>query len=55
LCDAQTSGGLLISVGKNDANIFLRQLKKNGVNAAAVIGKVTEKGRGKIMVGIGEL
>jgi len=40
LCDAQTSGGLLISVEENKINDLLSGLKKRGVATIAVIGEV---------------
>lgn len=50
LCDAQTSGGLLISVpgGKSDA--LLAELRSAGVSGAEVIGEVTAKGQQPIAV-----
>jgi len=38
--DPQTSGGLLIGIQKDAANELLHDLRENGVNAAAIIGKV---------------
>jgi cysteine desulfurase len=48
-CDAQTSGGLLISLPENQAEIFLKNLKQNQVTGT-VIGRITEKGEGRIKV-----
>jgi AhpD family alkylhydroperoxidase len=48
--DAQTSGGLLISIDAGDADKFLEALYDAGVSAATVIGKVTAKGEGKVHV-----
>lgn len=39
LCDAQTSGGLLISIPDKDAEPFLSELRKNEINAH-IIGKI---------------
>lgn len=50
LYDPQTSGGLLIAVRKAKAPILLAALKKKGVCRAAVIGCVTRKGRGRIVL-----
>jgi selenide,water dikinase len=50
LYDPQTSGGLLIAVRKSKAPALLAALKKRGVEHATVIGKVTRKGRGKIIL-----
>ena len=44
LCDAQTSGGLLISVGRNKRDQLLDGLESAGVETRAVIGEVLEKG-----------
>ena len=48
--DPQTSGGLLISIDQNEADIFLADLIKNGVEMAAIIGKVTDSSKGKIII-----
>ncbi|MFQ5631820.1 MAG: selenide, water dikinase SelD [bacterium] len=50
LCDAQTSGGLLISVPEKNASELLVRLHESGVSDAALIGKITKKGTGKIVV-----
>ncbi|TFF92660.1 selenide, water dikinase SelD [Candidatus Thorarchaeota archaeon] len=50
LADAQTSGGLLISVPAEEAEELLRDLKERGVVPAAQIGVVTKEGNGKITV-----
>ena len=42
LCDAQTSGGLLISVPRDREDVLLEQLERHGVAGAAVIGEVTD-------------
>ncbi len=38
--DAQTSGGLLISVAPEKANILLERIRKNGAKSAEIIGEV---------------
>ncbi len=43
LCDAITSGGLLVSLPENEAHQYVQALKDKGLNHAAIIGKVTEK------------
>jgi len=53
LCDAQTSGGLLISVSAKDGIGLERALRANGVTDACIIGRVTSTGDGKILVVIG--
>lgn len=49
LCDAVTSGGLLISLEPGEAQSLLDELKTNGV-AAAIIGEVKEQSPGCIHV-----
>lgn len=46
LCDAQTSGGLLISLPAAKSDRLLQELAAAGVNDAAVIGKVSTSGTG---------
>lgn len=41
LCDAQTSGGLLLSVAPRHLNAVLALLKRDGAPSAAVIGQIT--------------
>lgn len=43
LCDAQTSGGLLISLAEDSADRLLDELAKRGVEAATVIGRITQR------------
>lgn len=50
LNDAQTSGGLLISVQQDNATSFLKSLKERGVKEAQTIGKVISKEMIKIIV-----
>ena len=50
LCDAQTSGGLLISVAAIKLDELLSQLAVSDVPVAAVIGEITEGPAGKIQV-----
>jgi selenide, water dikinase len=42
--DAQTSGGLLISVQKNSAEDLLSDLHAKGLTSSSIIGSVTERG-----------
>ncbi|MGQ9708455.1 MAG: selenide, water dikinase SelD [bacterium] len=49
LCDAQTSGGLLISVPERRSSRLLARLLSAGVEKASVIGYV-EKGKGRFSV-----
>jgi cysteine desulfurase len=50
LCDAQTSGGLLISVPPDDAERLLAALHERGVEHAVAIGRITGQGSGRIAV-----
>jgi selenide,water dikinase len=50
LHDAQTSGGLLISVAENKLESLLAEMKKLRVNTIAVIGEVTKSHPGKIFM-----
>ncbi|MBN1139787.1 MAG: selenide, water dikinase SelD [Anaerolineae bacterium] len=50
LADAQTSGGLLISLPEDRADAMLAGLSERGVSGAARIGRVTAEGKGRIMV-----
>jgi selenide,water dikinase len=51
LFDAQTSGGLLICLARDKAEILLTRLQKAGVTEAAIIGEVVEMRRQLIVVG----
>jgi len=48
--DAQTSGGLLISVSDEKAYMLIEKLHQHGVKEAAVIGEILEEPKGKIVV-----
>jgi selenide,water dikinase len=50
LYDPQTSGGLLISVGRDSADDLLRDLRTKGIAQAAVIGEVVSEPWEKIVV-----
>ena len=50
LFDAQTSGGLLISVPQTEADALLKSLHEQGVKEATIIGEVLEQPRGKIVI-----
>jgi len=49
--DAQTSGGLLISVHPDDADAMLTELRDRGVEAASLIGEVQAGEAGTVAVG----
>ena len=42
LCDAQTSGGLLIAVPEDHKDVLLAELERRGVSSAAVVGRITD-------------
>ena len=50
LFDAQTSGGLLISVPGQEANMLLQRMHEEGIEEAAIIGEVVAEPKGKIIV-----
>lgn len=50
LCDAQTSGGLLIAVDNQEADKLLSELKSAGISDSAIIGEFTKSGKGRIEV-----
>jgi cysteine desulfurase len=50
LCDAQTSGGLLIALPEKDGHALQSQLKAAGVDTAEIIGRITNGGDKKILV-----
>ena len=50
LCDAQTSGGLLISVPEARLSPLLEALESHGVDTRAVVGGVSEGSSGRVVV-----
>lgn len=50
LCDAQTSGGLLIALPAAEADKLVIDLKESGVSEACIIGEFTTSGKGIITV-----
>ena len=50
MCDAQTSGGLLISVTKDRLDQLLSELAVSGVETKAVVGEITAENPGRIRV-----
>lgn len=50
LCDAQTSGGLLAAVDARNADALLNELRSEGVEVAAVIGRIEAGPPGRIFV-----
>jgi selenide,water dikinase len=53
LCDAQTSGGLLIAVPPEGEETLLRELERNETPACAVVGEVTDGEPGHMEVTAG--
>ena len=50
LCDAQTSGGLLVALPKDKAKDYLADLHANGLSTATIIGEFGKGNEGKIFV-----
>ena len=50
LCDAQTSGGLIIVIPKNKQEELLNRLHERGIEEVSCIGEITEVGEGIITV-----
>lgn len=50
LCDAQTSGGLLIAMNKNSAKKFLKELEEYSFGYASIIGEVVPKETKSIII-----
>ncbi len=50
LCDAQTSGGLLVVLSSSIAGAYVEELAGAGVSEAVIIGEFTESGNGRISV-----
>lgn len=50
ICDAQTSGGLLIALPAEEAEACLKEMQENGVKDAVIIGEFVSQGTGKITV-----
>jgi cysteine desulfurase NifS/selenium donor protein len=50
LCDAQTSGGLLVALPEKDAKPYLEALKQKGLSEAVVIGQFSSDGKGIIHI-----
>ena len=48
--DAQTSGGLLIAIAESDAGSLLKALHKDGISAAAIVGRISAKGSGLVHI-----
>lgn len=50
LCDAQTSGGLLIALSRENGLSYINELHSAGISDAAIIGEFTGNKKGKISV-----
>jgi len=50
LFDPQTSGGLLIALGGDEAEALLEKLLSSGVAGASIIGEITRENPGRITV-----
>ena len=45
LCDAQTSGGLLVALPEPEAQAYAEKCRELGARDAAIVGRVLEKGK----------
>ncbi|MCD6333598.1 MAG: selenide, water dikinase SelD, partial [Bacteroidales bacterium] len=54
LCDAQTSGGLLIALPGKEADLYIKRMKAAGNTEVASIGRFTETGTGQITIAASE-
>jgi len=50
LADAQTSGGLLISLPSGEAESYLSEVRKKGCPDAGIIGEIIEKQDSHIII-----
>lgn len=50
LCDAQTSGGLLIAIDKKDANEYLKEIEELSFGYASIIGEIIPRNVNSINV-----
>ena len=50
LCDAQTSGGLLIAMDKDDAKEYIKEIEELSFGYAGIIGEVIPKGLNSIII-----
>ena len=50
VCDAQTSGGLLVALPQAQAESYAARCRELGAKDAAVIGRVLEKGKTPLRV-----
>jgi selenide,water dikinase len=50
LCDAQTSGGLLVAVAGDHLDLLISALRRRGVAPIAHVGEIIREGDGRIDV-----
>jgi len=50
VCDAQTSGGLLVALAPDAADELVARLHETGLSDAAIIGRVTDNSEGRIII-----
>ncbi len=50
LCDAQTSGGLLICMNRDDAKEYIKEIEDLSLGYASIIGEVIPKGANDIII-----
>ncbi|HEV8118160.1 MAG TPA: AIR synthase-related protein, partial [Thermoanaerobaculia bacterium] len=50
LCDAQTSGGLLVALPADSAEAYAAKCREGGAVSAAVVGRVVEAGEKRLRI-----
>lgn len=50
LCDAQTSGGLLIALPEKEAKKLENELRQNGVLEAVIVGTLAKSNRKELFI-----
>jgi selenide,water dikinase len=50
LCDAQTSGGLLVALPAESAEAYAAKCREGGAVSAAVVGRVVEAGEKRLRI-----
>ena len=50
LCDAQTSGGLLIAINKKDVNEYLNKIQELSFGYASIVGEIVPRRDKEVIV-----
>jgi selenide,water dikinase len=48
--DAQTSGGMLITVKPEDSDSMIKELKESGYSESCVVGEIVERGEKSVYI-----